>query len=138
VPDAGGECGARETPTMVAARLNDVVTLRALLDAGADLAAVDDNGWDAAAKADMRAGCEEAAVTIREEYVRRRGRGRGDDDTPLDRGGGDTVAAGAEEAVGAAAAAGAAAAGGAKSKATHRGGVGDGNNEEEYDPDALD
>lgn len=49
-PDAGGECGQRETPTMVAARLNDVATLKALFARGADLTAVDENGTDALTK----------------------------------------------------------------------------------------
>ena len=49
-PDAGGECGQRETPTMVAARLNDAATLKALFARGADLTAVDENGTDALTK----------------------------------------------------------------------------------------
>ena len=49
-PDAGGECGQRETPTMVSARLNDTATLKALFARGADLTAVDENGTDALTK----------------------------------------------------------------------------------------
>ena len=37
---------AEETPAMVAARVNDAVSLRALLRAGADLDRTDENGMD--------------------------------------------------------------------------------------------
>ena len=84
-PDAGGEGGQSETPAMVAARLNDVATLRALFARGADLAAVDENGTDALAKArDRGQRCAEAAEAIEGELRRREARGSKERGAPHD------------------------------------------------------
>ena len=66
---------------MVAARVNDAVSLRALLRAGADLDRTDENGWTAAEKAAARAGWRRrprhlgwiAAGARRGERIRRGG-----------------------------------------------------------------